>query len=78
MTGKLEGNTFSIALSSEAGEWGQVLEFYRQYNREDARTIIKTVAADMLRRHLDNKPMFGTYSSVKRVKDMFIPSAIIK
>ena len=78
VTGKLEGNTFSVALSSEAGEWGQVLEFYRQYKREDARTIIKTVAADMLRRHLDNKPMFGDYSSVKRVKDMFIPSAIIK
>ncbi|WP_373948007.1 CinA family nicotinamide mononucleotide deamidase-related protein [Vibrio pomeroyi] len=78
VTGKLDGNTFSIALSSEAGEWGQVLEFYRQYNREDARTIIKTVAADMLRRHLDSKPMFGDYSSLKRVKDMFIPSAIIK
>ncbi len=78
VTGKLEGNTFSVALSSEAGEWGQVLEFYRQYKREDARIIIKTVAADMLRRHLDNKPMFGDYSSVKRVKDMFIPSAIIK
>ena len=78
VTGKLEGNTFSVALSSEAGEWGQVLEFYRQHKREDARTIIKTVAADMLRRHLDNKPMFGDYSSVKRVKDMFIPSAIIK
>ncbi|UQV20554.1 CinA family nicotinamide mononucleotide deamidase-related protein [Vibrio sp. J383] len=78
VTGKLEGNTFSVALSTEAGEWGQVLEFYRQYSREDQRNVIKTVAADMLRRHLDNKPMFGTYSSVKRLKDMFIPAAIIK
>ncbi|MEZ9108885.1 CinA family nicotinamide mononucleotide deamidase-related protein [Vibrio cyclitrophicus] len=78
VTGKLEGNTFSVALSTEAGEWGQVLEFYRQYSREDQRNVIKTVAADMLRRHLDNKPMFGTYSSVKRLKDMFIPATIIK
>lgn len=77
VTGKLEDNTFSVALSTEAGEWGQVLEFYRQYSREDQRNVIKTVAADMLRRHLDNKPMFGTYSSVKRLKDMFIPKAVL-
>ncbi|MDK9740152.1 CinA family nicotinamide mononucleotide deamidase-related protein [Vibrio sp. D404a] len=78
VTGKLEDKTFSVALSTPAGEWGQVFEFHRSYNREDSRTVIKTVAADMLRRHLENKPMFGQFTSLKRLKELFIPASIIK
>ncbi|MGF1754645.1 CinA family nicotinamide mononucleotide deamidase-related protein [Vibrio makurazakiensis] len=78
VTGKLEENRFTVALSSENGEWGQVLEFYRDFSREDARKVISVVAADMLRRHLENKPMFGSYSSVKRIKEMFIPSNVLQ
>lgn len=77
VTGKLEDKTFSVALSTPAGEWGQVFEFHRSYNREDSRTVIKTVAADMLRRHLENKPMFGQFTSLKRIKELFIPNAVL-
>ncbi|NOH95160.1 CinA family nicotinamide mononucleotide deamidase-related protein [Vibrio sp. 99-70-13A1] len=78
VTGKLEGKRFSVALSSEAGEWGQILEFHREYSRQDARKVIVTVAADMLRRHIENKPIFGSYSSLNRIKEMFIPAVVIK
>ncbi|MBW3694788.1 CinA family nicotinamide mononucleotide deamidase-related protein [Vibrio sp. T187] len=78
VTGKLEEKRFTIALSSVNGEWGQVFEFYRDYSREDARKIISVVATDMLRRHLENKPMFGSYSSLKRIKEMFIPSNVLE
>ncbi|WP_394247200.1 CinA family nicotinamide mononucleotide deamidase-related protein [Vibrio profundi] len=78
VTGKLEDNRFTIALSSVNGEWGQVFEFYREFSREDARKLISVAAADMLRRHIENKPMFGSYSSLKRIKEMFIPSNVLQ
>jgi len=78
VTGKLEDNRFTIALSSAKGEWGQVFEFYREFSREDARKLISVAAADMLRRHIENKPMFGSYSSLKRIKEIFIPSNVLQ
>lgn len=72
-TGKLEENRFSVALATASGEWGQILEFKRNYSTDDARQIISTVAADMLRRQLENKPMFAKYSALKTVKELFIP-----
>ncbi|MGF1722272.1 CinA family nicotinamide mononucleotide deamidase-related protein [Vibrio kyushuensis] len=77
VTGKLEENQFSIALSTSKGEWGQTLQFNRHYSMEEQKELIATIAADMLRRYLSAKPMFIQYSSVTTLKDMFIPSALI-
>ncbi|OEE32635.1 competence/damage-inducible protein A [Vibrio genomosp. F10 str. ZF-129] len=77
VTGKLEGNEFSIALSTSKGEWGQTLEFKRQYSMAERKELISTIAADMLRRYLSGKPMFIQYSSVTSLKEMFIPSTLI-
>ncbi|RBW65301.1 competence/damage-inducible protein A [Vibrionales bacterium C3R12] len=78
VTGKIEENQFSVALATQTGEWGQVLEFKRDYNRNDARKVISTVASDMLRRHLEGKPMFVQYGSLNRIKELFIPVSVIQ
>lgn len=78
VTGKLEGKQFYIALSAENGEWGQRLEFNRQYPLEDQKTIIGTLAGDMLRRYLAGLPLFAKYSSVKTIKEMHIPNSALR
>nr|WP_217904492.1 CinA family nicotinamide mononucleotide deamidase-related protein [Vibrio sp. 05-20-BW147] len=78
VTGKLNGKQFSVALSSHGGEWGMVLELNREYARNEANKLISTVAADVLRRYLEKKPMFGDYFSVTKVKEMFVPSSLVK
>lgn len=77
VTGKVTDKTFSVALAAPEGEWGQVLTFNRQYNREDRTSVITTVAADMLRRYLNSKPMFAQYSSLTRDKEMFVPRNVL-
>ncbi|MCK6265079.1 CinA family nicotinamide mononucleotide deamidase-related protein [Vibrio sp. ZSDE26] len=77
VTGKLEDEQFSIALSTSKGEWGQTLQFNRHYSKEEQKELIATITADMLRRYLSSKPMFVQYSSVTSLKDMFIPSTLI-
>ncbi|EHD1696895.1 CinA family nicotinamide mononucleotide deamidase-related protein [Vibrio vulnificus] len=78
VTGKLNGKQFSVALSAHCGEWGMVLELNRVYGKEDVSRVISTVAADLLRRYLEKKPMFGEYFSVTKVKEMFVPSSLVK
>ncbi|MCF8779065.1 CinA family nicotinamide mononucleotide deamidase-related protein [Vibrio sp. IRLE0018] len=78
VTGKLNGKQFSVALSSHGGEWGMVLELNREYARKEANKVISTVAVDVLRRYLEKKPMFGDYFSVTKVKEMFVPSSLVK
>lgn len=78
VTGKLEGKQFYIALSAENGEWGQRFEFNRQYPLEDQKTIIGTLAGDMLRRYLAGLPLFAKYSSVKTIKEMHIPNSALR
>jgi molybdopterin-biosynthesis enzyme MoeA-like protein len=73
VTGKVKEKTFSIAIAAPEGEWGQTLTFNRNYSRADQTEVITTLAADMLRRYLSSKPMFGNYSSLKRDKEMFVP-----
>ncbi|CAH0540229.1 CinA family nicotinamide mononucleotide deamidase-related protein [Vibrio marisflavi] len=77
VTGKLVDNQFYIALSSKQGEWGQRLEFNRSYQPEDQKTIIGTVAGDMLRRYLSGLQVFTKYSSVKTIKEMHIPASVL-
>ena len=60
------------------GEWGQTLTFNRNYTREERTLVITTVAADMLRRYLNAKPMFVQYSSLSRNKEMFVPRSAIE
>lgn len=78
VTGKLNGKQFSVALSAHGGEWGMVLELNRDYARAEANKLISAVAADVLRRYLERKPMFGDYFSVTKVKEMFVPSSLVK
>ncbi|RZP62632.1 CinA family nicotinamide mononucleotide deamidase-related protein [Vibrio vulnificus] len=78
VTGKLNGKQFSVALSAYGGEWGMVLELNREYARKEANKVISTVAADVLRRYLEKKPIFGDYFSVTKVKEMFVPSSLVK
>lgn len=72
-TGKLENDRFSLAISTPKGEWGQTLKLQRTYSNKNVKTVISTVAADMLRRYLENKPMFPDYGFLTRTQDVFIP-----
>lgn len=75
--GKLIENQVAVALSSDAGEWGQVISLKRKYDRQDQRELIAYLTLDMLRRMQENKPIFGQYSSIIREKELFIPGAIL-
>jgi competence/damage-inducible protein CinA-like protein len=72
-TGKLENEQFSVAISTPKGEWGQTLKLQRSYNEKSVKTVISTVAGDMLRRYLDNQPMFPVYGFLTRTQDIFFP-----
>ncbi|MCG9582419.1 CinA family nicotinamide mononucleotide deamidase-related protein [Vibrio tubiashii] len=78
VTAKVIDKTFSVALAAPEGEWGQTLTFNRNYTREERTLVITTVAADMLRRYLNAKPMFVQYSSLSRNKEMFVPRSAIE
>lgn len=73
-TGKLEDGEFSVALSTPKGEWGQTLKLQRSYSSQSIKTVISTVAGDMLRRYLDNKPMFPDYGFLTRTDEIFLPA----
>ncbi|BCL69388.1 CinA-like protein [Vibrio nigripulchritudo] len=75
--GKLKDNVFAIALSTGNGEWGQVLEFARNYAKQDKRSLIAAVMLDMLRRHLEQKAVFGQYSSLVRKKELYVPNSAV-
>lgn len=77
VTGKVVENSFSIALAAPEGEWAQTLTFNRKYNRSEQIEVITTLAADMLRRYLSAKPMFGSLSSLTRNKELFVPRATL-
>lgn len=77
VSGRLIDNSFTVALATPEGEWGQVLTFNRRFTREDQQTLITTVCVDMLRRYLSQKTMFASYSSLKREKEMHVPRSII-
>ncbi|CAM3693070.1 CinA family nicotinamide mononucleotide deamidase-related protein [Vibrio aquimaris] len=72
-TGKLKDQTFSVAVATPNGEWGQTLSFKRSLSRDDKVAVITTVAADMLRRYFLSKSMFPNYSALTRVKEIYIP-----
>lgn len=78
VTGHISDSTFSVAIASKEGEWGQTLTFGRKYSRDNQALVITTVAADMLRRYFAGQAMFPTYSSLKRVKEMFVPQSAIQ
>lgn len=74
-TGKLDDNRVAIAMSTVDGEWGQIVSLKRKYEREDMRKVVATIALDMLRRKLEGKPVFGSYSFIQREKELFIPAS---
>ncbi|WP_159739023.1 CinA family nicotinamide mononucleotide deamidase-related protein [Vibrio atypicus] len=78
VTGRVIENTFSVAIATKEGEWGQTLTFNRNYKNDEKVLVITTIAADMLRRYLASKPMFPTYSSLKREKEMFVPQSVLQ
>lgn len=72
-TGRLESDAFSVAIATPKGEWGQTLKLQRSYSTQSIKTVIATVAGDMLRRYLDNKPMFPDYGFLTRTEEIFVP-----
>jgi len=76
-SGAIRDGVFAIALSTSQGEWGQVLKFSREYNNKAQRKLISAVMLDMLRRHLEQKPMFGEYSSLHRQKELYVPASAL-
>ncbi|WP_341663164.1 CinA family nicotinamide mononucleotide deamidase-related protein [Vibrio sp.] len=72
-TGKIKDQTFSVAIATSEGEWGQTLSFNRSLTRDDRVAVITTVAADMLRRYFLSKGMFPHYSSLTRAKEIYVP-----
>ncbi|USD66371.1 CinA family nicotinamide mononucleotide deamidase-related protein [Vibrio sp. SCSIO 43136] len=75
--GLIEEGTFAVALATPQGEWGQVMTFNREYARKPMRSLMATLMLDMLRRHLESKPMFGQYGSFTRQKELFVPASQI-
>lgn len=76
-TGKVTDRSFSVAIATPEGEWGQMLSFNRQFSADDQATLITTVSADMLRRYLSGKTMFVSYSSLNREKEMYVPHNLL-
>ncbi len=64
VTGVLDGDQFTVAISAPQGEWGQIAKFNRPYSASEQKEVIGTVVADMLRRYLEAKPILVKYSSV--------------
>lgn len=77
VSGRLLNRSFTVALATPEGEWGQTLTFNRTYSRDDQALVITTVAADMLRRYLSGRTMFANYSSLTREKEMYVPQSIL-
>jgi hypothetical protein len=77
VTGVLNDDQFSLALSAPQGEWGQILKLKRRYSANEQRELMGTIAADMLRRYLSNKPVFAQYEALISVKEMFLPASVI-
>ncbi|WP_165311559.1 CinA family nicotinamide mononucleotide deamidase-related protein [Vibrio ziniensis] len=78
VTGMLNDEHFTVSLSAPQGEWGQTVKFNRTYSPSEQKQIIGTIAADMLRRYLEGKPILVKYSSVSSVKEMYLPSSVLK
>lgn len=75
VTGAVHEQQVTLALATPQGEWGQQLRFRRPYREEEQQILLSTLALDMLRRYLLNKPMFAQYGSVERVSEQFIPAS---
>lgn len=76
--GKLENDQVAMALSTKIGEWGQVIKLKRKYDRKDQRKVLSYIALDMLRRLQENKPIFGQYSVIERINELFVPVALLR
>ena len=77
-TGNVIEGKVAIGLSTENGEWGQVIELKRKYEPEDLRKMYAAITVDMLRRHLEAKSVFGEYSSVNRIRELFVPASALE
>ncbi|MCW8334766.1 CinA family nicotinamide mononucleotide deamidase-related protein [Vibrio paucivorans] len=77
VTGKVEEDQFTVALSTPQGEWGQQLKFNRTFTKQDQKELVGTIAADMLRRYLSGKPVFVNYSSTTTLKEMHLPANVL-
>lgn len=75
--GKIEENRVAVSLSTKSGEWGQWVELSRKYGAEDQAKVIATILLDMLRRHEENKPIFGKYGFIHRVRELFVPASLL-
>lgn len=76
-TGNMVDGKVAFGLSTAYGEWGQIVTLKRSYEREELRKLYAAIATDMLRRHLEGKPMFGEYSSVGRERELFVPASAL-
>ncbi|EDP57536.1 CinA family nicotinamide mononucleotide deamidase-related protein [Vibrio sp. AND4] len=77
VTGKLEDELFSVAISTPTGEWGALYKLSKKYPRDDRVQIISAAALDLLRRYLERKPMSAKYAFLEKVKEMHIPSSVL-
>ena len=77
VTGKLTDKHFTLVLSAKEGEWGQSLAFRRTLSKEDQKSLIGTIAGDMLRRYLSNQSPFSQYLSLETGKQMHIPASML-
>ncbi|AXY01367.1 CinA family nicotinamide mononucleotide deamidase-related protein [Vibrio alfacsensis] len=77
VTGNIDDSVFSVALSTEAGEWGALYKLSRKYQRDDLVKVISAVALDLLRRYLERKPMSARYAFLEKVKEMHIPNSAL-
>lgn len=75
--GKISENKVAVSLSTSSGEWGQWVELSRNYNPQDQAKVIAAIVLDMLRRHEESKPIFGKYGFIHRIRELFVPAALL-
>ncbi|MCQ1057694.1 CinA family nicotinamide mononucleotide deamidase-related protein [Photobacterium sp. DNB23_23_1] len=56
-----------VALVTPEGEWAQQVATKRRYSSRDYRYVLATLGLDMLRRWLEDKPIFGHSESLQRI-----------
>ncbi|MDA9556061.1 molybdopterin-binding protein [Vibrio sp.] len=69
VTGEIEENVFSVALSTPDEEWAQILKFKRTRNAQDNATLITAIAMDMLIRYLTQRTIFTDYGHCQRLSE---------
>lgn len=78
VTGALIDDNVCVAISTPKGEWGARVQLLSSASEQDIKTLIATLAADVLRRYLSAKPLFVSSSRIRVLKELYLPAIVLK